>query len=181
MAKEEKKKSDLKVSPGDKKDDARAKAKQLLSKHPEIMYNARNLFRNENGTTIVEERVPRGDEKKEDAIMPRTQGDLTDKDLREMAVFASSLVDDTIKQYDQSVAYEDALQRAIGSKDGGKYAGKVNASTFALIMDQMGKKKQASEEQIVPVQDIVETKEARMDKALVLKEIEATQKKLAAL
>ena len=151
MAKEEKKKSELKVSPGDKKDDSRVKAKQLLSKHPEIMYNARNLFRNENGKTIVEESVPRGDPKKEEVIMPRTQDDLTDSDLREMAVFASSLVDDTLRQYDQKVAYEDALQRAIGAKDGGKYAGKVNASTFVLIMDQMGKNKKASEEQPVTI------------------------------
>jgi hypothetical protein len=143
MAKKDEKKTELKVKPSDPKDE-KAKAKGLLAKHPEIMYNARNLFHNENGETIIEESVPRGDEKKEDVIMPRTQSDLTDTDLREMAVFASSLVDDTLKQYDQKVAYEDALQRAIGSKDGGKYAGKVNASTFALIMDNMGKKKQAS-------------------------------------
>lgn len=181
MAKDDKKKSDLKVSPGDKKGDEKAKAKQLLAKHPEIMYNARNLFHNENGSTIIEESVPRGDSKKEDVIMPRTQGDLTDADLREMAVFASSLVDDTLRQYDQKVAYEDALQRAIGAKDGGKYAGKVNASTFALIMDSMGKKdKKASEEVSEPIQS-VETKEARMDKELILKELEATRIKMAAL
>ena len=183
MAKDDKKKPELKVSPGekDKKDDEKTKAKQLLSKHPEIMYNARNLFRNENGTTIVEESVPRGDPKKEDVIMPRTQGDLTDTDLREMAVFASSLVDDTLRQYDQKVAYEDALQRAIGSKDGGKYAGKVNASTFSLIMDTMGKKaKKASEETSKPIQG-VETKEACMDKGMILAELEATRVKMAAL
>jgi hypothetical protein len=182
MAKDDKKKPELKVSPGekDKKGDEKARAKQLLSKHPEIMYNARNLFRNENGTTIVEESVPRGDPKKEDVIMPRTQGDLTDTDLREMAVFASSLVDDTLRQYDQKVAYEDALQRAIGSKDGGKYAGKVNASTFSLIMDTMGKKaKKASEESSEPIQEI--TKEARMDKGMILAELEATRIKMAAL
>lgn len=178
MAKEEKKKSDLKVKPSDPKDE-RVKAKGLLAKHPEIMYNARNLFHNENGTTIIEESVPRGDEKKEDVIMPRTQSDLTDADLREMAVFASSLVDDTLKQYDQKVAYEDALQRAIGSKDGGKYAGKVNASTFALIMDNMGKgSKKASDQSPEP---ITETKEARMDKGMILAELEATRMKMAAL
>jgi hypothetical protein len=198
MAKDEEKKSVKKVSPGDKKDDVKSKAKQLLSKHPEIMYNARNLFNNENGKTIIEERVPRGDAKTEDVIMPRTQGDLTDADLREMAVFASSLVDATLKEYDQTVAYEDALQRAIGSKDGGKYAGKVNASTFALIMGEMGKgksKKAAEETPVVanveaPVESSSENneltlnkeiKEARMDKELVLKEIEATRAKLAAL
>jgi len=179
MAKKDEKKTELKVKPSDPKDE-KAKAKGLLAKHPEIMYNARNLFHNENGETIIEESVPRGDEKKEDVLMPRTQSDLTDADLREMAVFASSLVDDTLKQYDQKVAYEDALQRAIGSKDGGKYAGKVNASTFALIMDSMGKKdKKASEESSEPIKETI--KEARMDKDLVMKEIEATKVKLAAL
>jgi hypothetical protein len=181
MAKE---KSDLKVSPGKKDEDVKSKARQMLLKHPEVMYNARNLFHNENGTTIIEERVPRGDAKKEDAIMPRTQGDLTDTDLRELAVFASSLVDETMNQYDQKVAHEDALQRAIGSKDGGKYAGKVNASTFALLLDNMGKSKKskkASEEQPVPEQNTENSKEATMDKALIMQELEATRIKMAAL
>jgi hypothetical protein len=153
MSKTEGKKQDLKVSPSDKKDDkndTKSKARLLIMNHPEVLYNAKNLFHNENGKTIIEESVPRGDAKS-DSIMPRNQGDLTDSDLRELAVYASSMVDDIIAQYDQKVAYEDALQRAIGSKDSGKYAGKISASTFTLILDQMGKKKQASEETFQPV------------------------------
>jgi hypothetical protein len=140
--------TDLKVKPGknlmDSKGDLKSKAKALLLKHPEVLYNARGLFHNENGKTIIEEMVPRGDLEKKDVIMPRNQSDLTDKDLRELAVHAASLVDQTLMQYDKKVAYEDALQRAVATKDSGKYAGKINASTFSLILDQMGKKKQAA-------------------------------------
>jgi hypothetical protein len=183
MSKTEGKEQDLKVSPSDKKDDkndTKSKARLLIMNHPEVLYNAKNLFHNENGKTIIEESVPRGDAKS-DSIMPRNQGDLTDSDLRELAVYASSMVDDIIAQYDQKVAYEDALQRAIGSKDSGKYAGKISASTFTLILDQMGKKKQASEETFQPVNNKESSKEDRMDKELIQKEIAATVKKLAAL
>jgi len=183
MSKTDGKEKDLKVSPSDKKDDkndTKAKARLLILNHPEVLYNAKNLFHNENGKTIIEESVPRGDAKS-DSIMPRNQGDLTDSDLRELAVYASSIVDDIIAQYDQKVAYEDALQRAIGSKDSGKYAGKISASTFTLILDQMGKKKQASEEISQPLSNKESSKEDRMDQELIQNEIDETRAKLAAL
>jgi DNA-directed RNA polymerase subunit RPC12/RpoP len=185
MAEKEKKKTSLEVNPSkkkkDDKKDVKSKAHMLIMKHPEVMYSARGLFRNENGKTIVEEVVPRGDPDQEEVIMPRTQGDLKDEDLRGLAVFAGELIDDTLKAYDPQVALEDALARAIATKDNGKYAGKVNASTFTLILDSMGKKaKKAAEE---PKPEVIQknSKEARMDKDLVLKEIEATKTKLAAL
>jgi DNA-directed RNA polymerase subunit RPC12/RpoP len=177
---------ELKVKPGDKKpdekDDVKAKAKLLILKHPEATHSARDLFHNENGKTIVEEKVPRGDVSKEDVLMPRNQSDLTDKDLRELAAYASNIIDPILKQYDERVAKEDALLRAIGSKDSGKYAGKVNASTFTLILDQMGKKKQASEEETPQTQqNKEESKEDRMNKETIKRELEATRKRLAAL
>ncbi len=191
-----KEESELKVKPSDKaKDDSndeKSKAKLLVMMHPEIINNARKYFHNENGKTIIEEVVPRGDKSVEEVIMPRTQGDLIDEDFRELAVYASSLVDDTLLKYDQKVAYEDALTRAIGEKDSGRYAGKVNASTFNLILAQMGKNKskKASEttdvlsvkEKDTQLSDIKTSKEGKkMDKATVQKEIEVTKAKLAAL
>jgi hypothetical protein len=155
MAKEDKAKkkspdkdSVPKVTPSKDKDqnDVKSKAKSMLMNHPQITQNARGLFRNENGRTIVEEIVYRGDPKPYDVIMPRNQGDLTDEDLRSLAVHASTLVNKTIYKYDPVLASEEALAMSIRTKDGGKYDGKINASTFQLIMDNMkGMKKSASE------------------------------------
>lgn len=171
MAKEEKKKDEKKlppkkktdktktdkpkVQPGKKEDkkELKQKAQQLLLKHPEILNSARGLFRNENGKTIVEETVPRGDLSKETVIYPRTQGDLEEEDLRGLAVYASTLLDKTLMEYDPKVAMQDALHKAIWNKDGGKYAGRVNANTYALIMDQMGRIKKAAMEQEAAAQD----------------------------
>ena len=117
-----------------KKEDLKDKAKNLLLKHPEIMNNARNLFRNENGTTIVQEVVPRGDAKPCDIMV---QGDLQDMELRGLAVHAKALIDENLTRYDRKVALEDALWRAIRTKDNGKFEGKVNASTFDLILSYL--------------------------------------------
>jgi hypothetical protein len=139
-------KKDEKKSPekNDDKENLTNRARQLLMKHPELANNARGLFRNENGKTIVEETVPRGDLSKENLIYPRCQGDLEEDDLRGLAVYASTLIDKTLAGYDEKVAQEDALTKAIWNKDGGKYANRVNQSTFQLIMDQMVKIKKAS-------------------------------------
>lgn len=219
-AKPEKKeiKPDKKVQPSkkkkeEKKDDRKSlkdKATLLIMRHPELVNNARGLFRNENGKTIVEEMVPRGDLDTEEQVMPRNQGDLDNDDLRELALYASDMVDKDLYQYDPKVAFEDALQKAIWSKDDGRYQNRVNASTFQLIMDNMKPmKKKASEEtpeetseesmetteedegqkENKPSETIENeeennpggTKEAKMDKTLLESEIKATQKRLAAL
>jgi len=141
-----------------KKDDLKAMANNLLLKHPEILNNARHLFRNENGTTIVQEVVPRGDAKPSDI---QVQGDIQDMDLRGLAVYAKALLNDKLLKYDKRVAYEDALWSAIKTKDNGKYQGKVNASTFDLILSylegmrtakDLGKKPQLDEKENVPVE-----------------------------
>ena len=139
MAKEEKKKEEKKkVKPSQNK-----MVQNILLKHPEVINNARHLFRNENGRTIVEDRVPRGDAERGSVGDPFCQGDLTDADLRDLAKYATEIVDEGILRYDEKTAYEDALHRAIGTKDGGKYAGKVGAVTYGLILSSMGKKKAA--------------------------------------
>jgi len=151
--KKDKPKTDNKV-----KDDLKAKANNLLLKHPEILNNARHLFRNENGTTIIQEVVPRGDAKPSDI---QVQGDLQDMDLRGLAVYAKALLNDNLLKYDKKVAFEDALWSAIKTKDNGKYQGKVNASTFDLILSyldgmktakDLGKKPQQDEKKDVPVE-----------------------------
>lgn len=134
-----KSKKELKVKPGKKDKELRDKAKALILKHPEVMHNARNLFHNENGKTIIEEKVPRGDEGIESSIMPRNQGDLRESDLKAIIKEAKGLIDDVLKGYDDRVAAEDALSRAIASMDGGKYAGKLNASTYNVLLDSMVK------------------------------------------
>jgi len=137
MSKTEDKKS-LKVKPGDKeKESVQEKAKNLLKNHPEILFSARNLFHNENGKTVIEAMVPRGDLSTEAAIMPRTQYDIRDEDLQAISKHARKIVDAAMKEYDAGVANEDALTRAIATLDDGKYANKINASTYALILGNL--------------------------------------------
>jgi hypothetical protein len=117
----------------------------ILLKHPEVTNNARHLFRNENGRTIVEDRVPRGDPDRKTVGQPFCQGDLTDADLRDLAKYATEIIDEGILRYDEKTAHEDALHRAIDQKDGGKYAGKVNAATYNLLIGHVGSKKSSTE------------------------------------
>lgn len=135
--KSDKKNTKVKVQPAEDKQDTHDKAKSMILKHPWVTQNARSDFNHENGKTIIEEVVPRGDANQEEAIMPRTEGDLSDLDLKEIAVYATSIVDEKLADYDKTVAYEDALRKAIWSKDGGKYSGRVSSVTFALLLDQM--------------------------------------------
>jgi len=161
MAKEEKKKT----KPAEKK-----MVLNILTKHPEVYNNARHLFRNENGRTIVEDRVPRGDPERGTVGNPHSQGDLTEADLRDLAKYATEIIDEGIHRYDEKVASEDALHRAINEKDGGKYAGKISAPTYALILSNMGKKKaetkkEASEDNSdtqITIDSSIDTKEEQM-------------------
>lgn len=122
------------VKPSEKK-----MVQNLLMNHPEVTNNARHLFRNENGRTIIEDRVPRGDPDRKTVGQPFCQSDLTDADLRDLAKYATEIIDEGILRYDEKTAKEDALHRAIDQKDGGKYAGKVNAVTYNLLIDHVGK------------------------------------------
>jgi len=125
------KSSKKEVKPADKK------VEGLMDKHPQVLNNARHLFRNENGTTVVQERVPRGDLPQEDVISPRNEFDLTDDDLQGIADSAKKSVDPILAKYDEDVALEDALSKTIWSKDSGKYQGRLSASTQSLILDVM--------------------------------------------
>jgi len=116
---------------------AKKKVKSVLESHPQVEHGARGLFRNENGRTIVQERVPRGDLPQDDVIMPRTEGDLTDDDISIIVKEAKSLIDPMLEKYDGDVAMEDALSKALYSMGGGKYQGRVGANSQKLILDQM--------------------------------------------
>ena len=124
---------------------AKKKVQGVMEKHPVVQNGARGLFRNENGTTIVQERVPRGDLPQDAVIMPRTEGDLTDDDIEIIVKEAKSLIDPLLEKYDSDVASEDALMKALHSMGGGKYQGRVGANTQKLILDTMkgGKKEPA--------------------------------------
>jgi hypothetical protein len=135
MSKTEDKKS-LKVQPGEK-DSAREKAKDLLANHPEILFSVRDLFHNKNGETVIEAMVPRGDLSTEASVMPRTQYDVKNEDLHAISTHAKKIVDATMKEYDERVAMEDALTIAIATLDDGKYASKINASTYSLLMNNL--------------------------------------------
>jgi hypothetical protein len=128
----------LKVMPGEKKSDEE-KAKGFLKDHPEILYSARHLFHNKNGQTVVEENVLRGDLSTEAAVMPRTQYDLKDSDFQAISKHAEKIVDASLKEYDKKVAMEDALTRAIATLDDGKYANKVNATTYTFLLNKLVK------------------------------------------
>ncbi len=169
----------------DKKDKPSAKslAKGMLLNHPEVLNSARHLFRNQNGQTIVEDRVPRGDPKREDVGQPFNVYDLNETDLRELAKYATDIVDEGILRYDERTAYEDALHRAINEKDNGKYAGKVNSNTYAVILSNINKNpKLVSSKKAYDISDNSQSfntvKEDTMSRA---DEIKTLQAKLASL
>lgn len=133
-------KKDLKVKPGKKENSSEAQnARDLLKEHPEILFNARNLFHNKNGQTVVEAMVPRGDLSIEDSITPRTQYEVSNSDLHAISKHAKSIIDPVMKEYDERVAMEDALTMAIATLDDGKFANKINASTYNLLMNNLVK------------------------------------------
>ena len=131
-------KKDLKVKPGSKESEHQ-RAKNLLKDHPEILFNARDLFHNKNGQTVIEAMVPRGDISVEDSVTPRTQYDVTNDDLQAISKYAKKIMDPVIKEYDVKVATEDALTRAIATLDDGKFDHKINANTYNLLMDNLVK------------------------------------------
>lgn len=111
--------------------------KELLNDHPEVTRNAQDYFNHENGETIIQDRVPRGDANPYSSPMPMNQGDLTNEDLRGLAVYAKDILDPVLHRYDEATAARDALTRTIHEKDGGKYSGRLNASTFDLVLGYM--------------------------------------------
>ena len=116
---------------------AEKKVSDVLDMHPQVRNTARGLFRNENGTTIVQERVPRGDLPQDEVIMPRNEYDLTEDDLKGLAEHAKKIVDPILAKYDEDVANEDAVAKAVWSKDGGKYQSRLSAASQKLVLDLM--------------------------------------------
>lgn len=114
--------------------DLKEKAKNLLLRHPELVNNAKSLFRNENGNTIVEESVIRGNKGPSEIV---NQYDLTANDINDLVKEASNNIDETLFKYNPLVAREDALTKAVWSMGEGKFAAKVNASTYSLILEAM--------------------------------------------
>lgn len=131
---------EYKVKPGEKKVESdREKASKFLKDHPEILNNARDLFHNENGKTVIEAKVPRGDLSVEESVVPRTQYDFSEEDYKAILAHTKKIIDPVMKQYDERVAMEDALTVAIATLDDGKYANRVNANTYNLLMDKLAK------------------------------------------
>lgn len=190
---------------------AEKKLEGILEAHPDVRANARGYFRNENGKTIVQERVPRGDLPQDDVIMPRTEADLTDEDIQKIAKEAKSRIDPLLEKYDSDAAMQDAMMKAVWSMDDGMYQNRIGASTQTLILDVMkgGKGKSAKEAsddaeaadidtliESIPVtsggagggkpkgkapQEAALPKEAMMDKETLRKEAASLSKKLDAL
>lgn len=113
------------------------KEKELLNEHPEVTRNAQDYFNHENGETIIQDRVPRGDANPYSSPMPMNQGDISNDDLRGLAVYAKDIIDPVLYRYDEKTAARDALTRAVYEKDGGKYSGRLNANTFNLVLGYM--------------------------------------------
>lgn len=170
----------------------------LLQKHPQVENNAYDYFNHENGKTIIEDRVPRGDQDPWTAGQPINQGALTNEDLQGLAVYAMDLLDPLIARYDEETAREDALRHAINEKDGGKYAGKLSANTFKLLTNHMEKQSSAKKSKKIDLghsnndkcytgkdskskkktSSMIKNEEDRMSKTEEIKELES---KLAAL
>jgi hypothetical protein len=113
------------------------KEKELLNEHPEVTRNAQDYFNHENGETIIQDRVPRGDADPYSSPMPMNQGDLSNDDLRGLAVYAKDIMDPVLYRYDEKTAARDALTRAIHEKDGGIYSSRLNTNTFDLVLGYM--------------------------------------------
>lgn len=113
------------------------KEKELLNEHPEVTRNAQDYFNHENGETIIQDRVPRGDADPYSSPMPMNQGDLSNEDLRGLAVYAKDIMDPVLYRYDEKTAARDALTRAIHEKDGGKFSGRLNTSTYCTVLGYM--------------------------------------------
>lgn len=111
----------------------------LLERHPRTQLNAKSYFNHENGKTIIEDRVPRGDPNPYTEFSPHTADAVTNDDLKSLIVYASEIVDGGIYRYDPDTAYRDALDHAIHDKDGGRYAGKVSADTYGLLLSELHK------------------------------------------
>jgi hypothetical protein len=167
----------------DKKDKASAKslAKNMLLNHPEVLNSARHLFHNQNGQGIIEDRVPRGDPKREDVGQPFNVYDLKENDLRDLAKYATDIVDEGILRYDERTAYEDALHRAINEKDGGKYAGKVNSNTYALILSNINKNPKLVSKKSYDISDNTQSSNMEGTEMSRSDEIKTLQAKLANL
>lgn len=115
--------------------------RSLLEEHPRTQRSAESYFNHENGKTIIEDRVPRGDPNPYTDFSPSTPDAVTDEDLRSLVAYASEIIDEGIYRYDPDTAYRNALDHAIHDKDGGKYAGLVNANTYGVLLKEIHQKK----------------------------------------
>jgi len=119
--------------------------------HPEYKDSGLSYFNYDN--LIPEEIVPRGDVK----TPYKGPYSFTEEDLKTLVDNAKTLVDKTLYKYNPAVAFQDALNRSIRDFHNGLFDGKINASTYQLLLNSLGlkdvsddkKSKKASEEELM--------------------------------
>lgn len=99
-----------------------------LQNHPEAANSGNRYFN--YGNRIPQEVVPRFDLK----IPYQGPYDISESDLIGLAVYASTLLNKDLLRYNPVVASQDALNMAIRDKDNGRFDGKLNASTYGMVL-----------------------------------------------
>jgi hypothetical protein len=116
----------------------RNKAQELLLKwnHPTLLNNAQHFFHNQNGTTIIKEKVslPEG------ISNPINSFFLENKDYEYIIRETINNIDPILKEYDLKVAIEDSLSRIIASALNGRFAGKIDSNTYNCLLTVIMKK-----------------------------------------
>lgn len=132
----------------------------FMERFPEVYHNAYGYFNYDN--RVVEERVPRGDFR-----MPyQGPDDLTEGDYQVIVSYAQTLVDPILLKYNQKVALEDALAKAIRTYGNGLYDNKINANRYNVLLQSLLASRTAKKSEKAPEKTEVKP---RMMKELGLK------------
>jgi len=102
---------------------------------PEVKNNAYPYFNYDR--RVVEETVPRGDQKVGGREPYRGPEDLSDAEFDGLVRYAKTLVNPILAKYSPVVAWEDALHMAIRSYADGHFDNKINANRFGVLLKAM--------------------------------------------
>lgn len=105
--------------------------RDFIANFPQTSRNAYGYFNYDN--RVVDERVDRGDHQ------ANYQGPdkFSNEEYGSLVVYAKSQVNPILAKYSKTVAAEDAMNMAIGSYMDGKFAAKINANKFAVLVEAL--------------------------------------------
>lgn len=108
--------------------------KTPLAEHPEVQNQTADLFYYQK-TPVIEEVVNRGDAR---SYTPKAY-EITPEDMEKLVNSAVKDVDRFLLKEERDWALADALSKAIGSMDDGKWQGKVSSSTSKILLEMLDK------------------------------------------